>query len=81
MKQTVYLITDESIERFMCRNTKGRYYGIPKNIKDIIKYPTKGSAQAHIDMWNYCRDSEERESMVVDGYTITLTPENEHINF
>lgn len=41
MKQTVYLITDKNREKFLCKNSTGRYWGVPKNIKDIIHYPTK----------------------------------------
>lgn len=66
MKQTVYLITDKYREKFLYRNSSGRWWGVPNNIKDIIHYPTKVVAE------NQAKWHVDKEEMVVVEFELEL---------
>ena len=74
MKEEVYLITNNSRDCFLCKNSKGRYFGKPLKIKDIIHYPTKGSAEMITNYFSgdYNIDRQVNDEMIVIKYYLEL---------
>ncbi|SHF18192.1 hypothetical protein [Chryseobacterium vrystaatense] len=72
--ENVFLITNKERTKFLCRNTIGRYFDIPKKQKDIITYPTEGSAKMIIvsHRGDYNLDSDEKREMMVVQYELIL---------
>lgn len=75
MKEEIYLITNQDGTCFLCRNSKGRYFGKPLKIKDIIHYPTKGSAEMITNYFrcDYNIDRQINDDMIVVKYNLNLT--------
>jgi len=72
--ENVFLITNKERTKFLCRNSIGRYFDIPKKQKDIITYPTEGSAKMIIGghRGDYNLDSDEKGEMMVIQYELIL---------
>lgn len=74
MKEEIYLITNNSRDCFLCRNSKGRYFGKPLKIKDIIHYPTKGNAEMITKYFrgDYSIDRQTKDDMMVIKFNLEL---------
>lgn len=74
LSESVYLITNTDRSCFLCKNSKGRYFGKPSKIKDIIHYPTKGSAEMITNYFrgDYAIDRQSNSEMIVVKYELNL---------
>ncbi|MCC3214964.1 hypothetical protein LIV57_06740 [Chryseobacterium sp. X308] len=72
--ENVFLITNKERTKFLCRNSTGRYFDIPKKRKDIITYPNEGSAKMIVGhhRGDYNLDSNDKSEMMVVQYELIL---------
>lgn len=77
--ENVFLITNKERTKFLCRNSIGRYFDRPKKQKDIITYPTYGSAKMIISghRGDYNLYSDEKNEMMVVQYELILKEANQ----
>lgn len=76
--QKVFLITNKERTKFLCRNSIGRYFDVPKKQKDIITYDAENSAKMIIrhHRGDYNLDSDDKIEMLVVEYELILREVN-----